>query len=296
MKKADGSDVFRVGDDMCELGEGPIWEPREGAFLWFDVQSRRFMRRVFPDGETRATQLEKMPASFGRRAGGGMIFAFRNGLALTDDSGVVEREISCEGVVDFASQRFNDGAVDRRGRFWVGGFHPKVKEGGGGLYRVDPDLSIRRMDSGVTMSNGIAWSPDDRTMYFADSSPGCVWRYDFDLATGAIGPRRIFVDYAGRSGRPDGLTVDSEGFVWIAEVGAGRVARYDPTGRLDRVVAVPVSKPTSVTFGGPDFRILFVTTMQLGLSEEELAVETLAGANFACRCDVAGLPEPFFGG
>lgn len=296
MTKLNRSDVVRIGEDICELGEGPMWESREGAFYWFDVPPRRLLRHALADGATVATQLEKMPASFGWRAGGGLIFAFRNGLALTDAAGVVEREISCDGVVDFATQRFNDGAVDRAGRFWVGGFHPKVEEGGGGLFRVDPDLSVRRMDTGVTMSNGIAWSPDDKTMYFADSRPGCVWTYDFDVATGEIGPRRVFLDYSERPGRPDGITVDSEGFIWIAEVTAGRVARYDPDGRLDHVVAVPVSKPTSVIFGGHDLETLFITSMRLGLSDAELVAEPLAGANFACVPGVAGLPEPLFGG
>lgn len=290
------ADVIRIGEGICELGEGPMWDQRAGALSWFDVPPRRLLRRTVPDGETIVTQLDKMPASFGWRSGGGMIFAFRNGLALAGDTGAVEREIDCSGALDFATQRFNDGAVDRRGRFWVGGFHPKVEDGGGGLFRVDADLSIRRMDSGVTMSNGIAWSPDDRTMYFADSRPGCVWRYDFDVDAGEIGPRGVFLDYADRPGRPDGLTVDAEGFVWIAEVTAGRVARYAPDGRLDRVVEVPVSKPTSVIFGGPDFRTLFITTMRLGLSDEERVAEPLAGALFACEPGVAGLPEPTFAG
>jgi len=289
-------DVVRIGEDICELGESPMWAPGEAALYWFDVPPRRLLRRVLPDGETVVTQLEKVPASFGWREGGGMIFAFRNGLVLTDATGAVEREISCEGVVDFATQRFNDGAVDRRGRFWVGGFHPKVDPGGGGLFRVDPDLTVRKMDSGVTMSNGIAWSPDDRTMYFADSRPGCVWRYDFDVGTGEIGPRGVFLDYADRPGRPDGLTVDSEGFVWIAEVTAGRVSRYDPQGRLERVIAVPVSKPTSVIFGGDGLRTLFITTMNLGLSAAERTTEPLAGALFACAPGATGLPETAFAG
>lgn len=290
------SQPVRIGDAIDELGEGPMWSPGDSSLVWFDVPARLLKRRAFPDGETEATQLVRMPGALGWRAAGGMIMAFRNGLALTDRRGAVEREIDCSGALDFATQRFNDGAVDRRGRFWVGGFHPKVEDGGGGLFRVDPDLSIRRMDSGVTMSNGIAWSPDDRTMYFADSRPGCVWRYDFDVESGAIGPRGVFLDYADRPGRPDGLTVDAEGFVWIAEVTAGRVARYAPDGRLDRVVALPVSKPTSVIFGGPGFRTLFITTMRLGLSAEELAAEPLAGALFACDPGVAGLPEPAFAG
>jgi L-arabinonolactonase len=284
----------RLGSEIMELGEGPMWSPRQRALFWFDVAGRRLFRRGIGDGEATSWPLDRAPGSFGWRKEG-VIFAFRNGLFLADRPEGPFRRIETPEI-DFARERFNDGKVDRRGRFWVGSFNPGFAEGGGSLFRVDPDLTVRRMDSGVTMSNGIGWSPDDRTMYFADSRPGCIWSYEFDVGSGDIGERRCFLDYAGRSGRPDGLTVDAEGFLWVAEVTAGRIARYGPDATLDRTVTLPVSKPTSIVFGGPDYRTLFITSMRLGLSEQDLLAEPDAGGLFCIRCEVAGMPEPLFGG
>lgn len=287
-------DVKRLGTVNLELGEGPLWSPRERALWCIDVVGRQIVRIDPASGEASTWPLERMPGAFGWRAEG-VIFAFRNGLALAPAPHGPFTGIEDHGI-DFSVERFNDGAVDRRGRFWVGSFNPRFAAGGGSLYRVDPDLSVHKLDTGVTMSNGIGWSPDDRTMYFADSRPGCVWCYDFDAENGAVGERRVFLDYEGRPGHPDGLTVDSEGFVWVAEVTAGRVARYAPDGRLERTVDLPVSKPTSVMFGGPDLRTLFVTSMRLGLSEEEAAAESEAGGVFVIECDTPGIREPQFGG
>jgi sugar lactone lactonase YvrE len=146
------------------------------------------------------------------------------------------------------------------------------------------------------MSNGIGWSPDNRTMYFADSRPGQVWCYDFDVERGETGDRRMFLDYAGRSGRPDGLTFDAEGYLWVAEVEAHRIARYDPAGKLERTIEMPISRPTSVMFGGPNLQSLLITSMRLGLSAEQAAKEPLAGATFMVETEAKGLPEPKFAG
>jgi sugar lactone lactonase YvrE len=171
-----------------------------------------------------------------------------------------------------------------------------MEQGRGNLYRIDADLTVHRMDTGISMSNGIGWSPDDRVMYYADSRPGRIWRYDFDLESGEIRNRRVFVDYADRQGRPDGLTVDADGFVWVAEVTASRVARYDPDGSVDRVVTLPLSRPTSVIFGGADLRTLYITSMRAGLETHELDAEPLAGAVLSIETDTRGRPEPLFAG
>lgn len=287
--------IDQFGTTVAELGEGPMWSVAEQTFYWIDVTQRRLYRQSRAEDQAAHWSLERMPGSFGFRAGGGLIFAFRNALALSDRPQGPFTPIDT-AMIDFKVERFNDGKVDRRGRFWVGSFDPTFRDGGGSLYRVDADLSVTRMDRGVTMSNGIGWSPDNRTMYFADSRPGQIWCYDFDIERGEIGERRIFLDYAGRDGRPDGLTVDAEGFVWVAEVEAHRIARYDPAGRLERTIEMPVSRPTSVMFGGANLRALLVTSMRLGLSAEQLAKERLAGATFMIGMDVGGLPEPKFAG
>lgn len=286
--------VVQFTSEAAELGECPLWSQSDNALYWFDVPNRRLFRQSGADAKPISSSLEKIPGCFGFRANGGAIFAFRNGLALGDRPEGPFEAIAADGI-DFRNERFNDGKVDRRGRFWAGTFHPKMEPGRGSLYRIDPDLTLHRMDTGISMSNGIGWSPDDRVMYYADSRPGNIWCYDFDLAKGEIKNRRAFVDYAGKEGRPDGLTVDAEGFVWVAEVTASRVARYAPDGALDRVVTLPISRPTSVIFGGADYRTLFITSMRLGLDHQQTA-EPLAGLVFSVDAKVQGRPEPLFAG
>ena len=191
---------------------------------------------------------------------------------------------------------FNDGKCDRRGRFWTGTMDRETHRPLGALYRVDTDFSVHRMDGGVTLSNGMGWSPDDRTMYYCDSRPGVVHAYDYDIATGGIANKRLFIDFRERGGHPDGCTVDAEGGLWIAEIGAGRVVRFDPSGREVATVKLPVTRPTSVAFGGPGLRTLFVTSMRLGLTEAETAAQPDAGCIFAAEPGMAGLPEPRFAG
>jgi len=272
-----------------------MWSEREQAFFWFDVPSRQLFRQGPADRAASRTPLPRMPGSFGWRRDGGMVMAFRNAIALSPSTDGPFDEIEC-GVVDFATERFNDGAVDCRGRFWVGSFHPRVQPGGGCLYRLDPDLTLHRMARGMTMSNGMGWNSDNSIFYAADSRPGGVWAFDFDPAGGTLDNKRRFIDYAGRPGRPDGLTVDEEDHIWIAEVGAGRIARYDPDGMLVDAVPLSVSKPTSLTFGGPDYRSLLVTTMTLDLEDQERAAQPDAGRTFLVRPGARGRPEAMFAG
>jgi sugar lactone lactonase YvrE len=284
------TDVQTYTDVLTELGEAPLW--RDGRLSWIDVTARALWHHR--EGEAPVSHImQRLPAAFGWRRGGGMVFAWRNGMALTDADGAPEHEIDCSAV-DFAVERFNDGAVDRQGRFWIGSFNPKVAPEAGNLYRVGPDLKAVKMAGGFTMSNGIAWSPDGRTMYFADSRPGSIRAFDFDTATGEIANRRVLIDYAGTGAHPDGITVDAEGCLWVAECEASRIARYDPAGKLVSTLAMPVWKPTSVTFGGPDMRTLYITTMYLGLDAARRAAEPLGGRLFSARPGVAGLPEPMF--
>lgn len=278
----------------CDLGEGPIWSAGEQALYWIDVTQRKLFRQKSAEDTPTVWTLEKMPGCFAFRASG-MIGAFRNQIAFLDlESG---RTTPIEGhSIDFGKERFNDGACDARGRLWAGTFDPSMKTDRGGLYRIDPDRTVTRMADHVNMSNGIAWSPDNHFLYHADSRPGQVYRYPFDLEKGTVGPREIFIDYADKPGRPDGCTVDAEGYLWVAEVEAGRVSRYSPEGELDRSISLPVSKPTSVAFGGSDFETLFVTSMRYGLSEEELDREPLAGRVLQIELGVRGLQDHRFAG
>jgi sugar lactone lactonase YvrE len=223
-----------------------------------------------------------------------MLLLSRNRIALAPDPEGPWQEVLDHGI-DFAVERINDGAVDGAGRFWFGTFSPKLEPRAGSLYCLDASLQVRRLAGDITLANGIAWSADGRTMYYVDSRPGLVYRSDFDLDNGCLGPRSVFVDYRDRPGGPDGCTVDAEGFLWVAEPRAARVSRYRPDGSLDRHIDLPVEMPTSVAFGGPDLRTLYITSMQP--RAPDIGVNNpLAGAVFAARPGVQGRADPFFAG
>lgn len=278
------------------LGEAPVWDPVDENIWWVDCDQKKiFCRDPEPAAEVRTFTVPHAPGSYAFRDKGGMIVAYRNKLALVDlETG--EHETIETPDLDFSVERFNDGACDRAGRFWAGTMHKAMKERVGSLYRIDPDLSIRRMNSNLIVSNGISFSPDDRTMYHHDSRSGVIFAYDYDLDRGEIGKQRVFVDFAGRPGRPDGCTIDAEGCLWVAEIGAGRIVRFDRTGRQIGMIETPVTRPSSVMFGGADLSTLFITTMRHGLPPEEMERQSQAGCLFYTKVDVPGLPEPRFAG
>lgn len=283
-----------LGEHRDELGEGPVWCVRTRTLTWIDNLGRAIRRMAEGSTQVRSWPLVKMPGSLALREGGGALIAMRNGLVAFDfDSGA---QTELDPGVDWTVERFNDGKVDRRGRFWIGSMHRAMTDPVGALYRVDADLRTTRVQPGVVLGNGIAWSPDDRTMYHCDSRPGVVFAYDFDADAGRVSNRRVFLDYTGLPHGPDGCTVDAEGFLWVTEVRAGRIARYSPKGELERTVVTPMMRPTSVCFGGADLGTLYVTSMRMGVSPEELARNPTYGAVCAARPGVRGLPEPYFAG
>jgi len=166
----------------------------------------------------------------------------------------------------------------------------------GCLYRLDPDLKATCMQAGLICSNGLGWSPDDRVFYFTESFRYCISAYDFDAKTGHISNRRRFASVEDSDGFPDGLTVDAEGFVWSAHCSVGRVVRYSPAGTIDRVIELPVTRPTSCMFGGDNLDVLYITTARETLTPEQIAQAPLSGSLFATKPGVRGLPEPSFGG
>lgn len=220
---------------------------------------------------------------------------FRKGIATmqSPDSPVEWMDLPSDLHPD---GRFNDGKCDALGRFWVGTMDKNVTEPIGELYRFDLQLKPTKMDNGFTISNGISWSPDNKTMYFADSPARKIYAYDFDLAQGAIANRRVFAAFDETPGRPDGCTVDSEGFIWSARVRGGRIDRYDPAGKIERSIVMPVSRPTSLVFGGPSMETLFVTTSTLTLTTEDLTKQPYAGAIFAIETGIKGHLEHAFAG
>jgi L-arabinonolactonase len=283
-----------ISDHRDELGEGPVWCTKTGRLYWIDGLGRKVHRLDPASGVVTSWALSMMPGSLALRERGGALIAMRNGLVLFDfDTG---QATPLESGVDYGQERFNDGKCDRRGRFWVGTMHRAMTDPVGAVYRIDPDRRVHRVQPGIRLGNGFAWSPDDRVMYHTDSRPGIVFAYDFEPEAGTLSNRRVFLDYTGLPHGPDGCTVDAEGFLWVTEVRAGRVARYSPDAKLERIVSTPMMRPTSVIFGGADLGTMYITSMRMGVSAEELAANPLYGGVFTARPGVVGLPEPYFAG
>jgi sugar lactone lactonase YvrE len=239
-----------------------------------------------------------MPEEIGSlapREGGGLVVALRSGFHFYD---LISRRLVPAALTGDEPEytRFNDGKTDRQGRFWAGTMDEREKLPTGGLFRLAPDLACHKMIGGIICSNALCWSPDSRVMYHADSGQRSVWAWDFDPATGEIENRRVFVRIAAADGVPDGATVDSEGFVWIAHWGGWRLVRYDPAGRVARTIMLPVAQPTCPMFGGAGLDIIFVTSASIGLDGKARAAQPQAGSLFAIVPGVKGLPEARFKG
>jgi len=247
-------------------------------------------------GDVKNWRIQTEIGSIGLAGKGRLIAGTRMGLAFIGlDDNSFEEVADPEGDGRMNSVRMNDGKVDRQGRFWCGGMDDPGYAEIASLYRFDHDRSVHKMAGPVTVSNALCWSPDNTTMYFADSRKRTMWAYDFDAASGTIENRRVFLDVADDDGVPDGATVDSDGFVWVAHMRGGKVKRYDPAGSMEREIAFPVSMTSCPAFGGPDLSTLYVTTASSKFEPEDFEREPDAGSLFAVETDVKGLPEPVFG-
>jgi L-arabinonolactonase len=290
-----GTEVHCVVEQVDTLGESPVWSEEEQSLYWVDIVGCRVRRFSPSSGERRDWPIPMEVGALALRASGGAVLALRSGFAFLDfDSGNLTSLVDPEE--DLPNNRFNDGACDRMGRFWAGTLHDAEVEPLGSLYRLDADFSCTKMVSAVIISNGLGWSPDNRTMYFTDSGLGKIDAFDYDLATGNISQRRTFAKVNPEDGIPDGLAVDSEGYVWAALWDGWSIRRYAADGSLDRVLELPAQRPTSCAFGGPDLATLFVTSAADGLGVAELQAGPLAGSVFALEPGVRGLPEPLFAG
>lgn len=278
------------------LGEGPLWDSKEGRFYWIDSLGNT-VNRCQPDG----SEIESwtVPANIGSlalREKGGAIVALQTGFHFFDfDSGECEFIVNPEA--DNPGTRFNDGKVDRRGRMFAGCMDYDEQSGSSGLYRLDPDLSCHKLDDGIVVSNGPCWSPDDKTFYFADTWKA-IYAYDYDVDGGGISHKRILVSVKDESqGVPDGATVDAEGYIWSAQVYGSRINRYAPDGALDRSIDLPIQNITSVMFGGENLDVLYVTSMGHQPVRGKVSTDPRNGGVFVIRdLGVEGLPEHRFAG
>jgi len=276
------------------LGEGPLWSVRQQAFYWVDIEGQAFFRLKLKRDSDSAGEVERFPLE--QRIGAlaltdsdDLLLALDGGLARWDAARGAVRWLM-ENMAYKLPNRFNDGKMDRRGRFWVGTMSQQPENS---LYRLDPDGSVHEMETGIMISNGIGWSPDNRTMYYSDSGAGVVYAYDFDLDSGTISNRREFLRSDGDAGVADGLTVDAEGFIWSAFWDGWRVARFSPEGEQVLEIPMPVQRPTSCAFGGGSLGELYITSASIDLSDDERARQPRAGDLFRVRLQgVRGLPEP----
>ncbi|MBZ0292291.1 MAG: SMP-30/gluconolactonase/LRE family protein [Anaerolineae bacterium] len=279
-------------DVKNQLGEGPMWDADAQKFYWTDIANHCFFSYDPASGQQERYDIGQPVGTVVLRQQGGFVLAMRDGFAFWDpDSQKLEMIIDPES--DKPQSRFNDGAVDRQGRFWAGTMGP----GGpvGALYRLDTDLSLHTIQTGVTISNGLGWSPDNKIMYFCDTATQTIYKFDFDPATGDVENRRDYVKIPEGDGSPDGLTVDRDGFVWSARWDGWKIARFDPDGKLEREIAIPAARVTSCVFGGPNLDELYITTARIGLKEKDLQSQPSAGGVFHLKTDVTGIAEPKFG-
>jgi sugar lactone lactonase YvrE len=279
------------------IGEGPVWHSQEESLYWVNFIEQFQILRFAPQTGRQDVYETGMPVmALGLCQKGGMVAATARGIARWS----VERktfEQICDPLSNRPGIRFNDAAVDGRGRFWVGTLNEANPKGPDGqLFCLWGDGSFRLMDSGITVANGIGWSPDHKIMYFTDSFRYCIYAYDYDAETGSIQNREIFVQNSSDIGIPDGLTVDSEGFVWSALCGGWRVVRYNPDGAIDREYRLPVPNPTSCAFGGRQLDELYITSASLGLTAKQKELSPQSGDLFRVRAGIKGIDEPRFAG
>lgn len=276
----------------CILGEGPLWHSDRGLLYWVDIEGNSFHTYSIDSGRIDTYQVGQPVGCLAFRSSGGLVMGLRDGLAFWDHK-TAEIEMISAPEKERNGARFNDGKVDPKGRFWAGTIG---EDDHSSLYRLDPDGKVHTMETGIQISNGLGWSPDAKTMYYTDSPLRKIYAYDFDLESGSITNRRDLVNVPSPDGLPDGLTVDSEGFIWSAHWDGWRITRYDPEGKIERVIYLPVQRPTSCTFGGIDLDHLFITSARTGLSESELREQPLAGDLFLIQTGIHGQQEYEFVG
>ena len=282
-------------DAKASLGEGPLWDPVGERLYWIDSLAPAIHVCDAGGGARRTWPLPEPIGSMALRERGGAVLALKSGYHFFDfESGEATKIV--EPDPGKPRLRMNDGKVDRQGRFVAGYMDVEEEAPLSSLYRLNPDLTVSKLDDGIVCSNGPCWSPDGETFYFADSFAKVIYAYDYDTSNGAVSRRRVFASFEALRGVPDGATVDAEGFVWSVEVFSGRLIRFAPDGAIDRMVGLPVSSTTSISFGGADLDIAYVTSMARPIGGV-WPPEREAGGVFAVHgLGVRGLPEARFAG
>lgn len=280
-------------DAHADLGEGPWWDEQQSELLWVDIFAGEIHFWDPAAGRDRSICVGQPVGMVAGRTSGGLVCAVRDGIAFVERDGN-GFELVAPIEAENTANRMNDGACDQTGRLWAGTMATDLSPSKGSLYRIGPDLSASPVLRNVSISNGLDWSPDGRTFYFTDSSTRRIDAYDFDPEMGSMRNGRMLVDLPHPVATPDGMTVDAEGTIWVAMWDGGCVQRFGPDGAFLETIEVPVTRPTSVAFGGPGLDQLFITSASVGLTERQQAEEAHAGAIFVLDPGATGRPPGSF--
>jgi sugar lactone lactonase YvrE len=278
----------QITDPVAYHAEGPVWSERWGGLRWVDMLAGDVLS-LDAAGRVARLHVSAVAACIRPRRDGGMVIGIERGFALAENDGSIRR---LPDVWSGDEVRMNEGGCDPDGRFYCGSMAYDKRPGGAALYRLDPDREVHTVLTGLTISNGLEWSPDGSLAYYNDTATSRTDVFDYDRDSG-LTRRRTFVDHNEERLRPDGLTVDAEGGVWVAFANGGMVRRYTPASALDETVELPVKKVTACTFGGSGLDRLFITTSREGVDPESAGA---AGSLFRAAVDVRGLPVREFAG
>lgn len=282
----------RVGTQSDILGENPLWDSSAHCLYWIDIRRPAIRRLRYDTGEVDTWAMPDLVGSIALTDDARLLVALPSQMALFDPiEGQLQTFLS--NLPLRHGHRFNDGRCDARGRFWVGSMHNITRAPEGTLFCLEGSGPLKPVLEGVSIPNSLAFSPAGETLYFADSLHYRINAHAYTPETGEMGEARVFAE-SKPPAFPDGSTLDAEGFLWNAQFNGGRLLRYAPDGRLDRVLNLPVDRPTCCAFGGPDMDILFITSTSQNMSEAQRHANPMAGALMAIRPGVCGLPEPRF--
>lgn len=280
----------------CEIGEAPLWVPEENSLYWTDTESSSVWCRNLDSGDVIRWRLNLPVTSLMRRESRGFLLVAKTGLAFWDSKNN-ECELIANPLAGLKHLAFNDGVIDRQGRLIAGTMNcVEYSPPDGCLYRLDGNLTVNLIARGFSVANGIGVSPDGTTLYVSEQFQGRILAFDYDTTEGALSNRRIFASLPSEEGLPDGITVDSEGFVWNCHWGGGRVTRYDPEGRRDLQIELPVPVTACLAFAGETLSDLYITTGWYGMNREDRKNRPGAGDIFRVKTDFKGLCEPRFQG
>ena len=298
MKKAE---IFN--DCSNHLGEGPIWSNDQQTLYWLDLpMPSKLFKLHLPTNNLEIFEMPEMISAMAVRPNGDMLVASHHGI---NNYNFQEKKLT--KILDIEPEkpqnRCNDGAADSKGRFWVGTMQNnltpeatdiEIVENSGSLYCINQDLSFKKLEDNIGISNTIVWSPDSKKFYFTDTLTGIINSYDCNIEEGTISNKTFFAKH--ERGFPDGSIVDSDGCLWSCRWGGSCVIRFDPNGKVDDIIELPVQNITSCTFGGKDLKTLFITTARYGISQEQMKQQPLSGGLFAINLNIQGIPDNSFSG